>query len=513
MSKLSNLFGHPNGGPIPDIGQRRLAPDMDVIQPSAARNEPMQAIEPVRVVEPTQAIDANETASDADAGSRLGEENEVLRNLLAETERKLGEFDDLKVTFAALIEPAGRALRTLEQEKTRNVGLQRSLNQLRTTHDILQSKFFDLEARAAELQSENQKLQRDVLSGQQAARALTEAKSDLNHELAVARAEIAEFERQQQQQANNIKILNEDNQRLRDQTVRADARSSQLETQLNGVRQKLMLLEGDKATLQKSLDKTVSEASRLSQNLTETETTLTATRTRLLNLETRLSEIEPERSRLISELNESHERARAEQNRANIQFEAVQARAEMAEKLLANTRQLLSSRVEDARVADRRAIEATHGRDTAQKRVNDLEARNKVMAAQLQDLEQSHAKLSERASGLTATVKTRDAQLSDAEERLRSASERISRFESDMKIARMSADRRIDELNNTIIDERLERQVLEGALKAARQECSQLQRELSQMRLLRRNLPPPEPVIQPEPAPVTAISDRSANAA
>jgi chromosome segregation ATPase len=139
-----------------------------------------------------------------------------------------------------------------------------------------------------------------VLTGQQAARALTESKSDLNHELAVARAAVAEFERQQQQLANNIKILNEENQRLRDQTVQADARGGQLETQLNGARQKLMLLEGDKATLQKSLDKTMSEAARLSQSLSETETALTATRTRLLNLETRLAEIEPERSRLIT---------------------------------------------------------------------------------------------------------------------------------------------------------------------------------------------------------------------
>ncbi len=80
-----------------------------------------------------QAPDEIETGSDAEAGSRLGEENEVLRNLLSETERKLIEFDDLKVTFAALLEPAGRALRTLEQEKTRNLGLQRSLNRLRTT--------------------------------------------------------------------------------------------------------------------------------------------------------------------------------------------------------------------------------------------------------------------------------------------------------------------------------------------------------------------------------------------
>lgn len=498
MSKLSNLFGRQNPVSISEIGQRRFT--TDDTEPASAptvNNEPMP--------EPQE----EELELEPETSARLGEENEVLRNLLSETERKLGEFDDLKVAFANLIEPANKALRTLEQEKTRGLGLHRSLSQLRTNHDLLQSKFFNLETRAAELENENERLQRDVLASNQTLRSLTETKSDLNHELTVARATIADLERQQQQQTANFKALNEENLRLRDQAVRADARSGELETQLNTVRQRLMLLEGDKASLQKSLDKTVNEASRLSHSLTETETTLTATRTRLLSLESRLAEVEPERSRLINELNEAQERYRAEQNRANIQFEAVQARAEMAEKLLGNTRQLLSTRVEDARVADRRTVESAHARDAAEKKAADLETRNKVLSAQLHDLEQSHSRLSERASGLTATLKTRDTQLSDADERLRFASERIARFDTDMKMARMAAERRIDELNTVIGDERVERQVLEGALKAARQECSQLQRELSQLRLLRRSPAPPEP----EPAPLKNVADRSANAA
>jgi crescentin len=516
MGKLSNLFGRQNPVSISEIGLRRFPTDTELEAPASFAPTPAPTPTPndEPMSEPDD-TDAVELESAADTTARLGEENEVLRNLLSETERKLGEFDDLKVAFANLIEPAHKALRTLEQEKTRGLGLQRSLAQLRNNHDLLQTKFFNLEARAAELENENEKLQRDVLAANQTLRTLTESKSDLSHELAVARATVADLERQQQQHAANFKAQTEENLRLRDQAVRADARGGELETQLNAARQKLMLLEGDKASLQKSLDRTVSEASRLSQSLTETETALTTTRTRLLSLETRLAEVEPERSRLLTELNEVQERYRAEQNRTNIQFEAVQARAEMAEKLLANTRQLLATRVEDARVADRRTVESAHARDSAEKKAADLDARNKLLAGQLQDIEQSHAKLSERASALTATVKTRDAQLADAEEKLRFASERISRFDTDMKMARMAAERRIDELNTIIGDERVERQVLEGALKAARQECGQLQRELSHLRLQRRSPTPtpPEPAVAPEPVPLKNLADRGANAA
>ena len=35
----------------------------------------------------------------SDVGSRMGEENEVLRNLLTDTGRKIGELDDLKAAF------------------------------------------------------------------------------------------------------------------------------------------------------------------------------------------------------------------------------------------------------------------------------------------------------------------------------------------------------------------------------------------------------------------------------
>src|SRR5262249_46270596 len=59
----------------------------------------------------------------ADIGARVGEENEALRNLLIDTDRRIGALDDLKDAFRNLVEPIGSALLALEQEKTDNVGL------------------------------------------------------------------------------------------------------------------------------------------------------------------------------------------------------------------------------------------------------------------------------------------------------------------------------------------------------------------------------------------------------
>src|SRR2546430_8166796 len=59
----------------------------------------------------------------ADIGARVGEENESLRNLLIDTDRRIGALDDLKDAFRNLVEPIGSALHALEQEKTDNVGV------------------------------------------------------------------------------------------------------------------------------------------------------------------------------------------------------------------------------------------------------------------------------------------------------------------------------------------------------------------------------------------------------
>src|SRR5215468_10831032 len=77
----------------------------------------------------------------ADIGARVGEENEALRNLLIDTDRRIGALDDLKDAFRNLVEPIGSALLALEQEKTDNVGLRNALAELRAGHESVRSEF------------------------------------------------------------------------------------------------------------------------------------------------------------------------------------------------------------------------------------------------------------------------------------------------------------------------------------------------------------------------------------
>ena len=227
----------------------------------------------------------------ADIGARVGEENEALRNLLIDTDRRIGALD----AFRNLVEPIGSALQALEQEKTDNVGLRNALAELRAGHESVRTEFSALEKRAAELESTGEELGRELTLAQQAARGLEGDKAELTSEIVAARSEIANLESQLAQETANGRALSEANQILVDHANSADKRIVELQSEGALIREKLLLLENDKRSLQTALDQTLAETSRLSRRLTESENALTAARARLEQMDISLAATENER--------------------------------------------------------------------------------------------------------------------------------------------------------------------------------------------------------------------------
>ena len=87
----------------------------------------------------------------SDVGSRMGEENEVLRNLLTDTGRKISELDDLKAAFDKLVAPFNSTLRALEQEKSQTLGLSGMLAEARTAYEALRTEFYQVDRKATAL--------------------------------------------------------------------------------------------------------------------------------------------------------------------------------------------------------------------------------------------------------------------------------------------------------------------------------------------------------------------------
>ncbi len=120
----------------------------------------------------------------ADVGVRLGEENEVLRNLLNDAGRKIGELDELKQIFNSLVPPFNEALRTLEQEKSQRLRLAAALDELRKAHESLRADFYEVEQSSARFEAEAEKLREELELARESNRALEGANLQLANELA-----------------------------------------------------------------------------------------------------------------------------------------------------------------------------------------------------------------------------------------------------------------------------------------------------------------------------------------
>jgi crescentin len=422
-------------------------------------------------------------------GSRIGEENEALRSLLVDAGRKVNELDELKETVGSIVEPVSKMMRALEQEKSENIGLRNLLADTRAAFETLRTEFYETEKRAASLEGDNERLRETLELTQQAVRGLESSKVEQTNELASRRTQIADLDRRLAQESAQRQALSEDHSALSDQIAAADKKIVQLESEIGAARENIVLLDDEKHSLQASLDKTVGEVARLSRRLNESENALAAARARLGQVETQIAESDAERNRLAAALEEANERHKTEASTLAMRLESVQSRAATAEKLLAEVRQNLIARTEEVRDFDRKAVEATIARNTAEKKVRQLEASHESQEQQITDLSQARTSLTERNNALTKTLKSRDTALARAEEKIQALTERVGALEAEIQVSNTAVEKRIEELNSTLQRERMERAVAEGALEAARKEHARLQREVSLLKgALRRGL-------------------------
>ncbi len=315
------------------------------------------------------------------------------------------------------------------------------------SHETVRGEFSVLEKRAAELESAGEELRRELALVQQTARGLEGDKAELTSEIVAARAEIAKLESQLAQETANGRALSEANQILVDHANSADKRIVELQSESALMREKLLLLENDKRSLQTALDQTLAETSRLSRRLTESENALTAARARLEQMDISLAATENERVTLATARDEANERHQSEAYAMNLRLEALRSRAATAEKLLAEVRQTLGARSEDIRVLERKAVEATIARNATEKIVERLTAARDGLDAKTRELEQGRASLTERSNSLAETLKARETSLAHAEQKIKSLTDRIAEIEVDAGAYRAKTERRIDELN------------------------------------------------------------------
>lgn len=410
-------------------------------------------------------------------GAQLGGENESLRNLLLDANAKIGELDTIKNAVGRLVDPVSKALRAFEAEKSEKISLQTVLNNTRTAYGKLRNEVAEIEKKAAFSEKECLALRQELTTTQNLLRTLEATKAEIAIDIAARRAQIVDLEARLAQETGEGKALREETRRLDERLSTADNRVIALESELNGARQRLLMIEDEKRAQQISLDKISAEGARLSRKLAETEASLTATQGRLRHVEGNFAELSTERARLAGALDEAKERHEHELTTQRMRFDGLQARALASEKLLGEAREHLLSRADEIRTYDRRAGELALERDALQARIADLETERIQRESEFTEVDQSRTTLMERSAALARAFTSKEAALTRAEDTVAALTEQVNALEAARAAERQTAEQRIEELGASLRREQMQCSVVEGALETARKDFARLMRE------------------------------------
>ena len=217
---------------------------------------------------------------------------------------------------------------------------------------------------------------------------------------------------------------------------------AQLETDTAAASQKAMLADQERAAVQSMLDKALNDAAQTSRRLLDMEKSFTVTQARLKKVETALAEAQSERIRLATALEDATGH-RKETIAQNARFEALQARSQLSDKLLEDSRQTLAARANEIGAFERRLTESTTSRGAIETRFSQIEAALAERDAQLRDLEEANAALAERNTELMRGVGTRESAYNRAQEKLQEQHELIEMLQDQIRGARETADCRL----------------------------------------------------------------------
>jgi crescentin len=404
----------------------------------------------------------------ADLGTRVGGDNESLRNLLIDVGRRIDALDDLRDIFGELVVPIGHALNTLEREALDNANLRNALEETSVGYEQLRAEVKDVRKRLAASESECDHLNYELGLSQQAVGTLEAEKVELTGELEPARTRITDLEGELARETTAVRMLTEHKQALSKHSAAADKRIAELEGLIGAASEKLTMGADENRSLQTSVDQLVEENSRLQRRGANSEAAVEKTLTQISQLQAGLKAAENERSRITAALAEANDKRQIETNTLSTRLEAMSSRAVTAEKLLAEVRGNLLSRTEDNNAAERKVVEATLVRNMAEKKLElattALQSKEKL----LNEVEQFRTKLAERANTLLLNVRQRDKALSRAEEEIQALSACVGQLEAEADRQRTKAGETIAALKAQLDSERAGRTVAEGALKKAR---------------------------------------------
>jgi hypothetical protein len=320
----------------------------------------------------------------------------------------------------------------------------------------------------------------------------------LQKENAALRTTLAEIERRLSDHAERIGELSSDNHTLRERLIENERGASLLVGEIALVREHLALLDNGSRSIREVLDHLSADVSRLSARTHESEPVPAKSRAPAPPVAPSAPvpqvKPDPERGKLIAELDESISLHQTELGRLQLQVDGLAARAAGADVASSTPRRFAIGRGDVPKPPEKIAIGELPARIAAEQKLSELKGLIESYQTLVQTLEQSRAALGGRAPEPDIGAPTPEPRLEvkleakpeakpqELPEPARPPAERIIPADADPSDMRMIYEKRAEELRAALMHERLERKFAEGALHASRAERAQLQRELAKFR-------------------------------
>ena len=371
-------------------------------------------------------------------------------------------------------------MQALDQERRLSSDLSRQLGETAATCETLRGELQRARHTTRVLETEAENLRVALESARETGSAMERAQAALGEEIRRRDAHIAALERQLEQEALQRRSLGDNHRTTQEQLLRAEKLIAELQSALAGADQKCEALTSDKRALWQAAEQARDEAARLSRRLAEGEGALSDTRADLGRVEAGYADVCGERNRLAEIVQELREQHNSECKTLNGRIEVLQSRATATERLVAETRQRLIERTEEARAFICKAAEATIARSSAERRLAEVEVTQGLRARGSNEPAELRTALSEYLRALN--LRSREMAMSGAAEKLTVLSERNGRLAADSVALRAGTEKRVEDVVSALRDERVSQSEIEGALDAARRENARLENEVASLR-------------------------------
>ena len=408
---------------------------------------------------PAEATSALDESFDA-----IGQRNEALRNQLDGIADSFRGIEAIRGQFESVVSPIARLLRDLEETRAavaetreRHLTVLAAHDDLKRAHANLLDERNGLAEQRDSLQSENRQIQSSL---HEAEDALGEAQSDGNE----GKIRIGSLERSLDAALQSIKGLEETNAALRaamDQRETALAEAEQKQARLS---HQYELSQEEARALRKQLEEQSLETSKMARLHGDVDAQRGELARRAVDLESQLSLETAAHGKLKAQRQDESEAHRAQLSAATGELSAARARAETAERLLAEARMELRDKAQEARALERRIIDSEAATQNQAKKQTEFNREIAVAKSRIAEVEASRALLLERSSSLAKAAKAKDNAMQRAEEKIAALEARLAEAAKSFQNQRTQLEAKIAQLGEQAQTDSAARAYAEGAL-------------------------------------------------